>query len=37
MIHVFSGRWPEPQVGPIHSDSSKMIPVSEAERRDVFL
>ena len=37
MIHMFSGRWPEPQVGPIRTDSRKMIPVSEAERRDVFL
>ena len=37
IIHVFSGKWPEPQVGPIRIDSGKMIPVSEAERREVFL
>ena len=37
MIHMFSGRWPEPQVGPIHTEPGKMIPVSEAERREVFL
>ena len=35
-IYMFSGRWPEPQVGPIRTDSGKMIPVSETERRDVF-
>ena len=37
MIHVFSGRWPEPQVGPVRTEPGKMIPVSEAERREVFL
>ena len=37
MVHMFSGRWPEPQVGPIHVESGRMIPVSEAERREVFL
>ena len=37
MIHVFCGKWPEPQVGQIHLKDGKMIPVSEAERRDVFL
>ena len=37
MIHMFSGRWPEPQVGPIRVESGRMIPVSEAERREVFL
>ena len=38
MIHVFSGQWPEPQVGPIRTETDgKMIPVSEAERREVFL
>ena len=38
MIHMFSGRWPEPQVGQIRTEpSGKMIPVSEAERREVFL
>ena len=39
IIHVFSGKWPEPQVGQIRveHESDKMIPVSEAERREVFL
>ena len=37
MIHMFSGRWPEPQVGQIHTEQGRMIPVSEAERREVFL
>ena len=37
MIHVLSGRWPDPQVGPTRSQSGKLIPVSEAERRDIFL
>ena len=37
MIHMFSGRWPEPQVGQIRTKSGKMIPVSEAERREVFI
>ena len=38
MIHVFSGRWPEPQVGPNRTEpDGRLIPVSEAERREVFL
>ena len=38
MIHVFSGQWPEPQVGPIHTElDGRLIPVTEAERREVFL
>ena len=38
MIHVFSGQWPEPQVGPIRTEpDGKLIPVTEAERREVFL
>ena len=38
MIHKFSGRWPEPQVGPNHTEpDGTMIPVSEAERREIFL
>ena len=36
MIHMFSGRWPEPQVGPIRIEGGKLIPVTEAERREVF-
>ena len=37
MIHIFSGRWPEPQIGQIHIDAGKLIPVTEAERRLLFL
>ena len=37
MIHVFSGKWPEPQTGPIRTEPGRMIPVSEAERREIFL
>lgn len=37
MIHVFSGKWPEPQCSQIRIEDGKMIPVSEAQRRDVFL
>ena len=38
MIHVFSGQWPEPQVGPNRTGPDRrLIPVTEAERREVFL
>jgi serine/threonine protein kinase len=37
MIHMFSGQWPEPQVGPSQIEGGKLIPVTEAERREVFL
>ena len=37
MIHMFSGRWPEPQVGPTRTEPGRLIPVAEAERREVFL
>ena len=39
MIHIFSGKWPAPQIGPNRTDpmSDRLIPVSEAERREVFL
>ena len=38
MIHMFSGQWPEPQVGPNRTEpDGRMTPVSEAERRKVFL
>jgi serine/threonine protein kinase len=38
MIHMFSGRWPEPQVGPNRTEpNGRLIPVTEAERREVFL
>ena len=36
MIHIFSGQWPEPQVGPSRIEGGKLIPVTEAERREVF-
>ena len=38
MIHAFSGMWPEPQVGPNRTEpDGRLIPVSEAERREEFL
>ena len=38
MIHMFSGTWPEPQVGPNRTESDgRLIPVTEAERRMAFL
>ena len=37
MIHMFSGQWPEPQVGPSRIEGGKLIPVTEAERREKFL
>ena len=38
MIHMFSGRWPEPQVGQNRTEpDGRLIPVSEAERREVFI
>ena len=37
MIHMFSGRWPEPQVGQIRNEPGGMVPITEVERRDVFL
>ena len=38
MIHVFSGQWPEPQTGPVRTEpNGKMIPISEAERREALL
>ena len=38
MIHVFSGEWPEPQVPAVHTEPEGMLfPVSESERREVFL
>ena len=38
MIHMFSGRWPDPQVGQICTElDERMISVSEAERCEVFL
>ena len=37
MIHVFSGRWPEPQEGQTRFENRQLVPVTEAERREVFL
>jgi serine/threonine protein kinase len=37
MIHMFSGQWPEPQVGPSRTKKGKIFPVSEVERREMFL
>ena len=37
MIHMFSGRWPEAQVGQVRTEAGRLIPVTEAERREVFL
>ena len=37
MIHMFSGRWPEPQVGQTRIENEQLVPVTEAERREVFL
>ena len=37
MTHAFSGRWPEPQVGPNRTErDGSMIPVSEAEQCKIF-
>ena len=36
MIHMFSGQWPEPQIGPNRTEGGKLIPVTEAERREKF-
>jgi serine/threonine protein kinase len=37
MIHMFSGQWPEPQVGQTRFVDDTLVPVTEAERREVFL
>ena len=37
MIHIFSGRWPEPQEGQTRFKDGQLVPVTEAERREVFL
>ena len=31
MIHMFSGRWPEPKIGQTLIEGGKLIPVTEAE------
>ena len=37
MIHVLSGKWPEPECSQIRMEDGLMIPVSEAGRRESFL
>ena len=37
MIHVLSGMWPEPQIEPVRIEGDSLIPVTEAERREMFL
>ena len=38
MIHVLSGQWPEPQFGQVRTEGGgRLVPVSEAERRKIFL
>ena len=35
MIHMFSGQWPEPQVGPNRIEGGKLIPVTDPRLNDV--
>ncbi len=37
MIHTLSGQMPIPQIEPIRTEGDRLIPVSEAERRESFL
>ena len=37
MIHMFSGRWPEPHGGQVRIENEQLVPVTEAELREVFL
>ena len=37
MVHVFSGNWPAPQIGPVKVDGGALVVVTEVERREVFL
>jgi serine/threonine protein kinase len=37
MIHILSGQIPIPQIEPIRTEGDRLIPVSEAERRESFL
>ena len=38
MIHIFSGKWPEPECSQIRiGEAGTMFPVTEAERRESFL
>ena len=36
MIHMFSGQWPEPQIGQARIEGGRLIPVTEAERCEKF-
>ena len=37
MIHMFSGRWPEPQDGPNRVEGDELTPLTEADRRETFI
>ena len=37
MIHTLSGKMPVPQIGSVRTEGDRLIPVSEAERRESFL
>lgn len=37
MIHIFCGKWPEPECSQIRVEDGKMIPVTEAGRHKSFL
>ena len=37
MIHIFSGRWPEPQIPQTRMEAGKLVGVTEAERREALL
>ena len=39
LIHIFSGKWPEPELGPnqIDQETDRLVPVSEAEQRETLL
>ena len=37
IIHVLTGKWPDPQMPQVKYERGKLIPVSEVERREKFL
>ena len=37
IIHILTGKWPDPQMPQVKYERGKLIPVSEAERREKFL
>ena len=37
IVHVLSGKWPEPHTEPNRVEDNELVPVSEAERRKLFL